>query len=82
SVDGVDRVVLGLDSNRGTEALTLAVLDGGRVGLSIGGDGEMIFLGRAEPGDFVSGLDSALAGLVIRRGDTILYSTGSGARPR
>ncbi|MEN8145895.1 MAG: hypothetical protein ABFS14_13230 [Gemmatimonadota bacterium] len=82
SVDGVDRVVLGLDSNRGTEALTLAVLDGGRVGLSIGGDGETIFLGRAAGGDFVSGLDSAHTGLVIRRGDTVLYSAGSGARPR
>ena len=68
SVDGKDRVVLGLDSKSGEEALTWMVREDGAAELSIrGADRRSIFLGV--PGDAASGRKDAMAGLVLRKGD-------------
>lgn len=68
TVDGKDRVVLGLDSKSGEEALTLMVRDDGAAGLSIrGADRRSIFLGV--PGEAATGRKDAMAGLVLRKGD-------------
>ena len=64
-VDGTHRVVLGLDSKRGTEGLVLSLFDDGQAGLSVyGTGGRVAFLGSAPPG-FDGGPDSVF-GLVIR----------------
>lgn len=77
TVDGTDRVVLGLDSNEGTEALTLWVRDGGSVGMRIASDGETLFLGGVPDG--IPGAETAppKTGLAILRGDSLVYSAGS-----
>jgi len=65
SVDGRDRVVLGLDSRRGTEGLALSLFDDGQAGLSVfGAGGSVAFFGSAPP-DMEAGQDS-LFGLLIR----------------
>ncbi len=77
TVNGSDRVVLGLDSNQGTEALTLSVHDGGSVGVRIAGGGEALFLGRVPGG--LTGAESGFpfTGLFIRSNDSLVYSAGT-----
>lgn len=70
-VDGLYRVVLGLDSDRGTEGLTLSLFDGGKVGLSVYGD-RSLFLGTAPPGA-MAGLAGAFHGLRVGQGDEVSY---------
>ena len=68
TVNGRDRVVLGLDSDRGTEGVTLSLLDGGGMGLSVyGAGGTLAFLGTAPAGDRRAGMADSLFRLVLKR---------------
>ncbi len=70
NVAGNYRVVLGLDSNRGTESVVLSVFDDGPAGLSVGGEKRSLFLGAA-PGKSFVGNTAALLGLALREGNQI-----------
>lgn len=72
-VDGRYRVVYGLDSDRAIEGLTLALFDGGKVGVTVRDGDWRIFLGSAPPGDAATGLAEAFQGLLVRRGDEVIY---------
>jgi hypothetical protein len=80
-VDGRYRVVLGLDSDRGTEGLALSLFDGGKVGLTLFGE-RSLFLGSAPPGT-MAGASGEFHGLRIKQGDEVSYeinaATESGA---
>jgi len=79
TVDDRDRVVLGLDSRRGTEGLALSLLDDGQVGLSVyGTGGSMAFLGSAPPGS--DGGPDSVFGLVIRDGAEVIHRFSSVGR--
>lgn len=59
TVDGRDRVVLGLDGKDGEESAVLSVHDGGHAGLSVrGAENRSIFLG----------VQDSVVGLVLRKG--------------
>jgi hypothetical protein len=73
TVNGSDRVVLGLDSNRGTEGLVLSLHDeSGYVGMDVASGSDRIFVG-SKNGQKPDGEPSSE--LAITRGDSILYST-------
>ena len=55
-------VGIGLDSNQGTEALTLAVFDGGKVGMSINNQQRRVYVGTAPPTDRITGEEQAFHG--------------------
>ncbi|MGD2216701.1 MAG: hypothetical protein PVJ64_08090 [Gemmatimonadales bacterium] len=74
-VDGRYRVVLGLDSDRGTEGLTLSLFDGGKVGLSVYGE-RSLFLGTAPPGA-MAGLAGEFHGLRLGQGDEVSYEVNA-----
>lgn len=79
TVDGRDRVVLGLDSRRGTEGLALSLLDEGQVGLSVyGTGGSLAFFGNAPPG--TDGGPDPVFGLVIRDGAQVVHRVSSVGR--
>ena len=83
TVAGKDRVVLGLDGDDGEEAVVLSVHDGGQAGLSVRAGGRRsIFLG-ASPATPGLGLKDSVAGLLLRRGDTVAHrlSTVDVAKP-
>lgn len=65
-VDGRYRVVLGLDSDKGTEGVVLAVEDSGWSGLSIQNREGSILVGTDPPGGWV---DENFHGLRVKRGD-------------
>jgi hypothetical protein len=78
-VNGKKRVVLGLDSNRGTEGLTLVLYDGGRVGMNVRSGSRSIFLGNAPAGDLSGVGREVFSGVVFRKGQTVtrvVTSTG------
>lgn len=70
-VDGVYRVVLGLDGDDGREGVVLSLHDGGPRGLQVSGDGEM-FLGSAPEGTFIAGGEE-FAGLLMRQGERTVH---------
>lgn len=73
TVAGKDRVGLGLDGDDGEEAVLLSVHDGGQAGLSVRAGGRRsIFLG-ASPATPELGLRDSVAGLLLRRGDTVAH---------
>ena len=73
TVAGKDRVVLGLDGNDGEEAVVLSVHDGGQAGLSVRANSRgSIFLG-ASPAAPGRGDRDSIAGLLLRRGDTVVH---------
>ncbi|NIN70816.1 MAG: hypothetical protein GTO46_02550 [Gemmatimonadetes bacterium] len=76
-VDGLYRVVLGLDSDRGTEGLTLSLFDGGKVGLSVYGE-RSLFLGTAPPGA-MTGVSGEFHGLRLGSGDEVSYEINAAA---
>lgn len=71
NVGGEKRVVLGLDSNRGTEGLVLFLYDEGRVGVVVRDQDRSIFLGNAPADDPVSGVSEPFSGLVFREGQQV-----------
>lgn len=69
TVAGKDRVVLGLDSNRGSEGLALSLFDDGSHGLSVYAGKNQAFFGFM-PGDSTT---PALTGLILSNERTIVH---------
>jgi hypothetical protein len=65
------RANLGLDSANGGEGLSLCLFDEGGVGVVIADQEQRLFLGSAPPGFPLTGLSSALHGLVLLEGDKV-----------
>jgi hypothetical protein len=65
------RVILGLDSDKGSEGLVLELYDQGGVGLSVRDAERTAFLGTAAPGHWL-GLPEGFHGLVFKEGDKII----------
>jgi hypothetical protein len=70
TVKGHDRVVLGLDTDRGEEGVVLAVIDSGRMGVHVGGQGFLGFLGTAPAADSLGGVGERFAGLLLKQGQS------------
>lgn len=70
-VDGVYRVVLGLDGDDGREGVVLSLHDDGPRGLHVLGD-RSIFLGTAPESTYVAG-GEAFAGLLMQRGERTVH---------
>lgn len=78
-VNGTDRMVLGLDNDRGGEAVTLAVHDSGPVGVHVEDGPTSIWLGRAPaglPGVLPNG---SFSGLLVKEGAAVNRVTASPA---
>jgi len=74
TVNGQYRVVLGLDSKRGTEGLALALRDDGAVGLSVYGNNHSVaFLGNAPANDPSTGVADSVFGFVLRQGGEVKH---------
>lgn len=74
NVGGVYRVVLGLDTKRGTEGLALAVRDDGAVGVSVyGNEHSVAFLGNAPANDPSTGVSDSVFGFVLRQGTQVRH---------
>ena len=74
NVGGVYRVVLGLDTKRGTEGLALVVRDDGAAGLSVyGNDRSVAFFGNAPANDPSTGIPDSLFGFVLRQGPQVKH---------
>jgi hypothetical protein len=73
NVSGSYRVVLGLDSDRGVEGLTLSLFDEGGVGLAVRQGDESLFLGNAPPNHWAVGSNQAFHGLLLRKGSDVAY---------
>lgn len=67
-VQGKNRVVLGLDTNRGVEGIALGVIDGGGIGMSIFDETrkQTAFLGNAPAKHWYTNLDEPFSGLLVR----------------
>lgn len=76
-VQGGYRVVLGMDSAKGIEGLTLALLDEGPVGLGVRDGERMIYLGIAPPGDASTGIADPFHGLLLRHGKEVKYQVNA-----
>ena len=75
-IDGHYRVTLGLDSDRSSEGLVLALDDKtGEVGVYVGDGNDRIFLGNASAGHGLSGLPDPFQGLLLTRDGEIVYET-------
>jgi hypothetical protein len=68
TVRGQDRMVLGLDTDHGTEGVALAVIDSGRVGVHIDGRDFSSFFGTAPASDSVGGVGQDFNGLFMKHG--------------
>ena len=66
------RVVLGLDSDKGTEGLALVVDDAGYNNMTISGNNKFIFLGSADTTHWATKPNNTFDGLIIRNKDSIL----------
>jgi hypothetical protein len=71
TVKGRNRVVLGLDTNHGTEGLTLAVIDSGRTGMFVNGSDFVGFLGASAARDSLGGVGEPFRGLFLKQGNSI-----------
>ena len=65
------RAQLGLDSAHGTEGLVLTLLDEGGVGLFVADQEKRLFLGSAPANSPLTGMTTALQGLVLLKGETV-----------
>ena len=75
-IDGHYRVTLGLDSDRSTEGLVLALDDlTGEVGVYVGDGTDRIFLGKLAGGHGMSGLPDPFQGLLLTRDGEIVHET-------
>jgi hypothetical protein len=79
NVKGVRRVVLGMDSNREKEGLTLFLVDDGATGIEVGDSKHNAFLGAAQANDEHTGLSSPFFGLVVKGPGTTVKTYGSDA---
>jgi len=70
--DGKYRVTLGLDSDKGSEGITLMVDDDGFNGLFVPGTEKYIFLGNTDTSFFATQPYAKFNGLIIRNKDSIL----------
>jgi hypothetical protein len=70
-VDGQYRVTLGMDSNEGTEALTLAVRDEGGVGLTINEKQRLLYAGTANASQQVTGVQEPFYGVLLKTPDGV-----------
>jgi hypothetical protein len=72
-----NRVVLGLDDDKGMEGATLSILEDGNVGLSINAGRSSIYLGNAPPKSFTTDLPGRFHGLIIRDSSEVVYKMNS-----
>jgi hypothetical protein len=79
TVDGKDRVVIGLDY-QGGEALTLVVDDAGRVGLLARDGNRSVYLGRAAIQDSI-GTSQPVFGLLVRDGQRVVHRVAADITP-
>lgn len=70
--DNLYRVVLGLDSNKGTEGLALVVDDNGQSGLMIPGMEKNLFFGSSDTAFWATEPYEKFLGLIIRTKDSVL----------
>lgn len=73
-VNGIDRVTLGMDTNKGTEGMVLTVDDDGTTGVSIRGQKHNIFLGKADSLNWFSRNEYPFNGLLIQHTDSSKYN--------
>jgi hypothetical protein len=78
-VDGKNRVVLGLDSARGTEGLTLSLFDEGSVGLAVRDQQRLVYVGSAPAGQRLTGAAGAFHGLLVRGADGVRFVQNAAA---
>lgn len=62
------RVVLGLDSAKGTEGLTLSLRDDGLVGVTVQDGDRLVYLGNAPAEHRLTGMSEPFQGLLIKQG--------------
>lgn len=65
-VDGNNRVVLGLDTDKGTEGLVLGLLEDGTTGMFISSQKKNMFLGNAPSGSFATDLMKPFFGIMAK----------------
>ncbi|NNE99627.1 MAG: hypothetical protein HKN25_11460 [Pyrinomonadaceae bacterium] len=67
NVRGKKRVILGLDTRKGFEGISLGVVDGGAIGMNIYDESrkKKIFIGNASPGHWYTKLDEPFNGLLF-----------------
>jgi hypothetical protein len=80
NVNGVERVVLGLDSKQGREGLTLALDDAGRVQVMVRDGDKMMLLGTLSPTDQVIEGTRPEFGVVVRDGNQVRHRVVTGQR--
>jgi hypothetical protein len=76
-VDGRKRVVLGFDSNRGTEGLVLVLDDDGRVGIALRDEERAIHMGLVPAGDPRIPGGERFSGLMFQEGPVVTRVIGS-----
>jgi hypothetical protein len=72
-VKGRYRVALGMDSAKGREGLTLALIEEGPVGVAVTAGDRVVYLGSAPARDATTGLATAFHGLLVPVGDGIRF---------
>jgi len=72
-VDGRYRVVLGLDSARGSEGATLSLSDEGATGLTVRDGQRVVFMGSAPSGTELTGLADPFHGLLVRGAEGVKF---------
>ena len=71
------RVVLGLDSAKGTEGLTLALFDDGPIGLGVHDSDRTLYLGTAPPESPLTKISEPFHGLLLRNGAEVKYEVNA-----
>jgi hypothetical protein len=66
NVEGKNRVVLGLDTDHGTEGLVLGLLEDGTTGMFVSSAQKNMFLGNAPGGSFATNLDQSFFGIMAK----------------
>jgi len=79
NVNGSRRVVLGLDSARGVEGLTLVLNDEGSVGMTVRDGQRLIYVGSATPAASLTGAPEAFHGLLVRAADGVRFVQNTNA---
>jgi hypothetical protein len=66
NVEGNNRVVLGLDTDKGTEGLVLGLLEDGTAGMFVSNKKKNLFMGTAPGGSFATGLTQPFFGIMAK----------------
>ena len=77
NVNGSRRVVLGMDTARGVEGLTLVLNDEGSTGMAIRDPQRLIYVGTAPATAGVAGAQQSFHGLLVRAADGIRFVQNS-----